>query len=206
MAAMCAFANGTSGDEPFIHPVARAILLHFWLAYDHPFVDGNGRTARALFYWSMLNQGYWLTEFISISRVINQARAKYDRAFLFTESDGNDTTYFICHQLEVLRAAIDELHTYLLRKAREVRDVEAKLRGRDDLNNRQLALLGYALRHPDARFTVEGHQTSHRVVYETARTDLIGLVRAGFLDSKKVGKRTVFSPVRDLEKRLVPAR
>jgi hypothetical protein len=42
----------------FIHPVMRAITLHFWLAYDHPFCDGNGRTARALFYWSMLKQGY----------------------------------------------------------------------------------------------------------------------------------------------------
>ena len=57
----------------FIHPVMRAITLHFWLAYDHPFCDGNGRTARALFYWSMLKQGYWLFEFISISSVINQA-------------------------------------------------------------------------------------------------------------------------------------
>lgn len=42
MEAMCAFANGDSPDF-FVHPAVRAILLHFWLAYDHPFVDGNGR-------------------------------------------------------------------------------------------------------------------------------------------------------------------
>ena len=54
MDAMCAFANGHDDDtEGFIHPVVRGILLHFWLAYDHPFLDGNGRTARALFYWFM---------------------------------------------------------------------------------------------------------------------------------------------------------
>ena len=63
---MCAFANGEDGDA-FVHPVIRAIILHFWVGYDHPFVDGNGRTARALFYWSMLSQGYWLCEYISIS-------------------------------------------------------------------------------------------------------------------------------------------
>ena len=61
--ALCDFANAgtsTAAHPPtrFVHPVVRAILLHFWLAYDHPFVDGNGRTARALFYWSMLRQGY----------------------------------------------------------------------------------------------------------------------------------------------------
>ena len=199
---LCRFANGTSKDEPFIHPVVRAILLHFWLAYDHPFADGNGRTARALFYWSMLNQGYWLTEFISISRVIHKSRAKYDRAFLFTETDGNDMTYFICHQLGVLRSAIDELHEYLKRKAQEVRDVESALRGRGDLNHRQHAVLGYALKHPNGAITIEGHLTSHRVVYETARTDLMGLVKAGYLTAKRVGKKTVFEPSPGLERKL----
>jgi len=57
MEAMCAFVNGRD-TEPFIHPAIRAMILHFWLAYDHPFVDGNGRTARALFYWAMLRPGH----------------------------------------------------------------------------------------------------------------------------------------------------
>lgn len=206
MEIMCRFANGATADEPFIHPVVRAILLHFWLAYDHPFVDGNGRTARVLFYWSMMKQGYWLTEFISISRVIKKARGQYDKAFLYTETDANDTTYFILNQLKVLRSAIDELFSYLKRKSQEVREVEQKLRGRDDLNNRQLALLSYILRHPDSRVTIEGHQTSHRVVYQTARTDLLGLVQRGFLEQSKIGKKMYFTPVRDLERKLKPSR
>lgn len=45
---LCDFAN-EPGMNGFLHPVIRSILLHFWIAYDHPFVDGNGRTARALF-------------------------------------------------------------------------------------------------------------------------------------------------------------
>lgn len=61
----------------FIHPVVRAIALHFWLAYDHPFCDGNGRTAQALFYWAMLHQSYWLFAFVSISSVINKARGRH---------------------------------------------------------------------------------------------------------------------------------
>ena len=202
MVELCKFANGAGSDEPFIHPVIRAILVHFGLAYDHPFVDGNGRTARALFYWSMLKQGYWLTEFISISRAIKNARSQYDRAFVYTETDANDTTYFILNQLKVLRTAIDDLSVYLRRKAQEVRDVEKKLRVRDDLNNRQLALLGHALRHPDERLTIEGHQMMNRVVYQTARTDLLGLVQHGFLEQGKSGKKLYFTPVRDLARRL----
>ncbi|NGX44626.1 MAG: hypothetical protein K1060chlam3_00798, partial [Candidatus Anoxychlamydiales bacterium] len=83
--AMCDFANGKTPDQ-FIHPAIRAIILHFWLAYDHPFIDGNGRTARALFYWLMLRHGYWLFEFISISEIILKAPVQYGKAFLYTET------------------------------------------------------------------------------------------------------------------------
>lgn len=204
--AMCKFANAATSESPFVHPVVRSILVHFWLAYDHPFVDGNGRTARALFYWSMLRQGYWLTEFISISRVIKKARSQYDHAFIHTETDANDTTYFVLNQLKVLCQAIGDLFTYLKKKAQEMREVESKLKGRDDLNHRQLAVLTDALRHPEARITIEGHMVTHNVVYQTARTDLLGLAEGGYLDQSKIGKKMVFSPVRDLERRLRPAK
>ena len=115
MAAMCDFANGKTPRE-FVHPAIRSILLHFWLAYDHPFVDGNGRTARALFYWAMLRYGFWLCEFISISRIILRGPAKYGRAFLYTETDQNDLTYFIIYHLDIIRRAVDELHEYIKRK------------------------------------------------------------------------------------------
>ena len=49
MQALCDFANGTN-EAGFLHPVIRAIALHFQIGYDHPFCDGNGRTARTLFY------------------------------------------------------------------------------------------------------------------------------------------------------------
>ena len=93
---LVAFANGEDieGDR-YTHPVLRSILLHFQLAFDHPFADGNGRTARALFYWSMLRHGYRLAEFISISRLIYQRPDPYRRAFLHVESDPQDTTYFV---------------------------------------------------------------------------------------------------------------
>jgi Fic family protein len=201
---LCAFANGLTNEKQFIHPVVRSILLHLWLAYDHPFVDGNGRTARALFYWSMLKQGYWLAEFISISKAITKSRNKYDKAFLYTESDDNDATYFLLNQFDMLRTAVDELFNYLKRKATELRDIETRLRNRDDLNNRQLAVLSYAASHPDGRITIESHQNSHRVVYQTARTDLLGLAKHGFLVQRKTGKKLVFEPARDLQKKLKP--
>lgn len=197
---MCAFANGASNH--FVPPVVRAILLHFWLAYDHPFVDGNGRTARALFYWSMLREGYWLCEYVSISRILRKAPVRYGRAFLYTETDDNDLTYFLLFHLGVLRRAIEDLGSYLKRKALEVREVQALLRSSPLLNHRQLALLTHALKHPGQHYTVQSHRASHAIVYETARSDLLDLVERGLLARSPMGRKHVFSAPADLTERL----
>ena len=202
MRLLCEFANGGDDGERFIHPVVRAILLHFWLAYDHPFEDGNGRTARILFFWLMRVRGYWLAEYLPISRLIRNAPAKYARAFMETETDAGDTTYFLMHQLEVIGRAIDDLHVYLRRKTAEVRDVEMLLQGTDYLNGRQLALLTDAVRDPDASYSFDSHAISHRVSHETARTDLRGLVDRGLLAQRRKGRKHIFEPAPDLPIRL----
>lgn len=203
LAALCDFANGTSDDEDtFIHPVVRAILLHFWLAYDHPFEDGNGRTARVLFFWFLRTKGYWLVEYLSISRILREAPGRYNRAFLLTETDEGDTTYFIIHQLEVIERAIDALHRYLRRKVAEVRDVEKLVRGSGDFNRRQTDLLGGALRDADRVYTFRSHAQVHGVTHETARSDLRDLADRGLLEVEREGNLYRFRPPADLADRL----
>mgnify|MGYP001765167132 CR=1 FL=1 len=199
--AMCDFANGKTPGF-FIHPAVRAIILHFWLAYDHPFVDGNGRTARALFYWAMLHSGFWLFEFISISTILRKAPAKYARSYLLVETDDNDLTYFIVHQAKVLEQAINELHAYIDRKTVEVRELEASLRALRLFNHRQTDLLRHALKHPGREYTIWSHQESQGVAYQTARTDLLQLQAKKLLEPGKRGRAMVFVAPRDLVERL----
>lgn len=198
---MCDFANAKNANS-FTHPVVRAIALHFWLAYDHPFVDGNGRTARALFYWSMARQGYWLCEYISISRILKKARGQYARAFLYTETDDNDLTYFVLYQSKVILTAIKDLHGFLSRKAKELRGTEELLLRsvhlRNQLNHRQLALLNHALKKAHALYTVESHRRSHDISYETSRSDLLDLAKRGLLSAGKRGRAFQFRPAADL--------
>jgi Fic family protein len=202
MRLLCKFANEDGGGEPFVHPVIRAILLHFWLAYDHPFEDGNGRTARILFFWQMRRRGYWLAEYLPISRFIRSAPASYGRAFMETETDSGDTTYFLIHQLRSIDRSIGELHRYLRRKIAEVQDVEQLLHGTNGLNGRQLALLTDAVRHSDASYSFESHAKSHRVTHETARSDLHRLVESGLLTQRRMGRKYLFEPTPDLGERL----
>ena len=199
---LCDFANENENSEQFVHPVIRAILLHFCLAYDHPFEDGNGRTARILFFWSMREQGYWLVEYLPISKILREAPAKYERAFLETETDEGDTTYFLIHQLQVVERAIEELHSYLGRKIDEIKEVEELIHGGDGFNHRQLSLLSDALRHPDRSYSFGQHAETHRVTHETARSDLSALVKRDLLDSRKIGREYVFESPPNLAERL----
>ncbi len=198
---MCAFANGKP-EEKFVHPVIRSIILHFWLAYDHPFVDGNGRTARALFYWSMLRHEYWLFKFISISEILRKSTGRYSRAFLYTETDENDLTYFILFQLHVIQRAIESLHEHIKRKTRALKRAEKELRAIAGLNHRQRALISHALRHPDQIYTITSHSRVHNVVHQTARTDLIDLMELKLLERTKVGRIWNFRPAVAIEERL----
>lgn len=194
---ICDFANRK--EKHFIHPVVKAIVLHFAIAFVHPFVDGNGRTARAVFYWFMLKHGYWLFQYLPISRIYLQAPAKYKRTFLFTESDNGDATYFIHHHLKVIKTAIDELLQYLKKKQVAINHATQLLRGYPGLNHRQTALLVHALKRPNSSFSIRRHQSIHQVTYPTARSDFSNLVERGFLISTKSGKSFVFFPADDLE-------
>lgn len=204
--ALCDFANQGDDGEYFIHPVVRAIVIHFMIGYDHPFVDGNGRTARALFYWSMLRAGFWMTEYFSISSILRKAPAQYTRAYLHAESDDSDVSYFVAHQLDVLLKAIEGVHGYIARKQRAQSEAETLLKPGSKLartlNHRQRALLLNALKHPGKAFTIAVHQRTHDIAYDTARSDLLGLVKAKLMNRHKQGKAHVFVARPDLSGKL----
>ncbi len=185
-----------------MHPVVRAIVMHFWLAYDHPFVDGNGRLARSLFYWSMLRSGYWMAEFLAVSAILRRAPAQYARSYLLTETDNNDLTYFVYYQLGVIERAIEALRVYLNSRVEEVREVDGLLHDWAEINHRQRVALATALRDPSAEFDIRTHQITHAVTYQTARTDLLGLASLGLFATVRDGRSYRFLPATDLAERI----
>jgi len=203
MSDLIEFANSEQ-DDSFIHPVIQATILHFMLSYEHPFVDGNGRTARALFYWFMSRKGYWLIEFLSISKFLKEAPASYARAFLLVETDENDLTYFLHHQFDIILQSIKGLHEYLSKKAEELQQTERLLRGpiQKVLNHRQVALVARALKHPNELYDIQSHKTSHGITYQTARTDLLSMEELGLMEKFKRGKAYVFQSPRGIDQRI----
>ena len=185
---LCDFFNN---DNPrtFIHPIIRGIIVHFMLAFMHPFVDGNGRTARALFYWYMLKEGYKLTEYMSISRVIAKSKSNYEKAFRYVENDGNDMGYFVAYNLGALEISFQQLRDYIQRKQREKRAASSFMMA-GNINQRQALILQRLKEEPDTIFTVKDVQEQFSVSSMTARKDLSALVLQGYLKEIALNKVT----------------
>jgi Fic family protein len=149
----------------------------------------------------MLKRKYWLFEYLSISRVMRKASVQYYRSFLYSEADECDTTYFIMFHLRAIRLAIDELRIYLARKQKESREAIRFLKKQPHLNHRQRSLLMSALERPDNVYTFTTHMAVHGVVYQTARSDLMGLYKLGLMEMHKAGKRFTFTSALDLKAR-----
>ena len=185
------FANDQKKESFFLHPISKAITLHFLIGYIHPFADGNGRTARALFYWYLIKKGYWLIEYMSVSRVILASKAQYARAYQYTELDENDLTYFILYNLKCIIRALEELKSYIHRKNKEKQDILNLLK-HTDYNDRQISILQEILNEKKNVFTVLEVETKFNVSNQTARNDLNYLVGKGILQPRKSGNKIQF--------------
>ena len=183
------FAFASDKDKSnFIHPIIKGIILHFMLAWIHPFVDGNGRTARSLVYWYMLKKDYWMTEYLSISRVIYKNKKRYERMFLYTEADHMNMTYFIQHNLQVMKKAYEDLKTYLSVKMEE-RNSVLQYCDIEGINERQMQILKIINDTPS--LVLSSLEVSNRfgVSDKTARTDLKVLTELGYLKRIAINKK-----------------
>lgn len=177
---LCTFFNEKQ-SQVFIHPIIRGIIIHFMIAYMHPFVDGNGRTARALFYWYMLKQKYWLMEYLSVSKVIAKSKKSYEKSFLYTEADNNDMGYFVAYNLRMLALSFKQLQDYLKRKQEERKAANAFLQ-LGDLNARQAQIIKMFVDNPKEVITVKDIQSRFLISATTAKGDIMGLLARGLID------------------------
>lgn len=188
MQSFCDFFNNNPKEE-FIHPIVKASILHFLIGYIHPFVDGNGRTARALFYWYLLKNGYWLTEYLSISRVILKTKTQYEKAYIYSEIDEMNVSYFIHYQVKVLTQAFEDLKDYLSKKKKEENKLNKYLKV-SNINERQAQILYWIEDDANRYFSVKEIENIFSVTNQTARTDIEELVDQDFLKKVSINKKS----------------
>lgn len=182
---LCVFFN--EEQKTFIHPIIKGIIIHFMIGWIHPFTDGNGRTARALFYWYMLKNGYWLTEYLTISTIIKDTKIQYEKAFLYSEIDQKDLTYFITYHIKTMEKAFIALKEYISRKQNEVIQA-AKFVKIPNVNDRQAQILKILNEDSDRVLSSKEMENRFGISNFTARSDLNNLESLGFLEKIQVNK------------------
>lgn len=183
-----------------VHPLLVACILHFAIGYIHPFSDGNGRTARGLFYHHLIRRGYSAFRYISISKLLKAAAVKYGISYLYTETDDMDLTYFIQFQCEVVMRAVnaftEQLTTLHRERAQMTKWVEANL----TLSRGELDIMAMALHAPGSLLSAVGVKTRLGIADNTARSRLKSLAERGILRPLKEGKGTVYQAPVSLRK------
>lgn len=190
---VCHWLNNHS---EYIHPLIRACILHFMIAHEHPFRDGNGRTSRGLFYWYMLKSGYAAFKYISISRLLHAAPVKYAQSYQFTETDGMDLTYFLEYQVSVVGKVVKNYLDHIEMLTRKSAALDSQLYDSGVLKRltpRQVTLLNVMLSTPGKEYTAAQVSESMNVSDNTARNDLRAIVREGCAEEIKVNdQKTVY--------------
>ena len=185
---LCRYVND---EKEFVHPIIKGIIIHYILAYIHPFFDGNGRVSRALFYWYCSKKGYSMMEYLSLSKVIKNHRQRYDMAYLLSETDDDDITYFILYNLRMISEAMDVFDSYLRKKMKEQEDSKKGLE-QYGLSFRQSQIVKDMM-HDGEPVSQYELSVKYQTSVPTIRRDLIKLMDVGLVRmSGKDGHRQLY--------------
>jgi|GEM_PF-1746561 len=175
----------------FTHPIIKAIYCHFWIVKSAPVYQHNGIIARLISNYFLLQKGYTGLQYLSLSSVINKYFNHYSSSFFYSLKDDGDLTYFIIFILNCVENALTNWELYINKKQKETCELN-KFFNCKDCNIRQLSILKMLNKNPSSTFCIKDIENTFGVTYETARTDLLGLVEMGYLSKHLLGKKWVF--------------
>lgn len=175
-------------NKRYQHGLMKGILLHYFIAYIHPFFDGNGRTARTSFYFKCMKNQLKFVELLSISAHLKRGKGNaYERSFDLVVENDLDVTYFIDYCLDSLEAAIgrvEEKVEYLLSFG--------LLKKHYELNSNQIMLLQKLALNKFVGVTSQIHSAEIGKTREVARKELKYLHAKGFLKETEKGNQLVY--------------
>lgn len=181
-------------EAGFIHPIVKASFVHLYFVHIHPFFDGNGRTARALFYFDLIKNEYEFFKYFSISVAVQKAKGKYYQAIRNSEIHEGDFTYFLLYMAETILESIHLVKARIAHHYQKEFVVDRLNRAGVLLNDRQQKFVKKFFVMDQRVITIKKYQDWFKIVYETARRDLDDLHQKRVLVKGKQGKAYVYRP------------
>ncbi|MBX3040098.1 MAG: Fic family protein [Bdellovibrionaceae bacterium] len=182
----------TTKHPRYFPKIIKGILLHYFIAYIHPFFDGNGRTARALFYFKVMKNGLSFVELLSVSAYLKNHGRQYEKSFEKVVGNEHDLTYFIDFNLDALLEAIKEVE----RKVEYLLSIK-KLKGLFAISDNQIGLLQRLALNRFRKISIEDYAGQIGKSREIARQELKQLGEWGLVIEEKTGKKFVYQVDRE---------
>jgi Fic family protein len=182
----------TSDAAAQIHPIFQAAITHYQLVYIHPFIEGNGRTARAMASLVMYAKGYDFKRFFSIEQYFDSDVEAYYQALLSVQqTSAQDLTYWLEYFCYGLALEIEKIKDQVLRLSKDLK-LKEELGQQVALSERQIILL--ELLHNQGDITSTDAQAAlPNVSVDTILRDLKDLIDKGLIKKKGVTKGVTYA-------------
>lgn len=181
------FEWATSEQAKTLHPIFRAAITHYQLVFIHPFVEGNGRTARALATLLLYSQGYDFKRFFSIEQYFDSDVDAYYQALLSVQqSPKADMTYWLEYFCYGLALELDKIQGQVERLSKDVK-MKKQLGKQVALSERQILLLEL-FNHQDKVTSDDMQELLPNVSVDTILRDVKDLIEKGVIEKHGVTK------------------
>ncbi|MGN0734600.1 MAG: Fic family protein, partial [Anaerovoracaceae bacterium] len=177
--------------ESDIDDLAKAAVIHFYIAYIHPYFDGNGRIARLMQLWYLVQRGYPSAMLVSFSALIMESRKLYYKAYSLVEQNAEisgivDATPFVLYFAQNVYNRIPEAMP-----SQYTMDEFANALLRGDVTKKEHDLWDYAKNHYNGRWfsTKELEKDYGKAAYGTIRTFVQKFDAMGLLECRNYSNR-----------------
>ena len=181
-----------SDEANQLSPLLKAGIAHYQLVDIHPFLDGNGRTARALANLILYHAGYDIKKLFSLEEYYDANPAGYYEALQSVRTIGVLTTW-LTYFTAGIAAEMQKIKELVLTHSRD-RALRDKI-GQVALSERQLAILAYI--EKNGRITNRELQQLANLSHASAYKELLTLVESGVLVKKGKARGTHYILVDD---------
>jgi Fic family protein len=175
-----------------IHPIFRAAITHYQLVFIHPFIEGNGRTARALATLVLYTSGYDFKKFFSLEKYFDDDVEKYYQALLSVQQQSDmDMTYWLEYFCYGLALEIDKVKQQVLKLSKDLK-LKQQLGEQVALSERQIVLL--ELLHNQGMITSQDAQAAlPNISVDTILRDIKDLLHKGVIEKRGVTKGVTYA-------------
>ncbi len=197
---LCVWLNGPGFEAPnpgmvFVFAIIKAVMAHLYIAWIHPFGDGNGRTARLIEFITLISSGVPATAAHLLSNHYNQTRTRYYHELARASESNGDIIPFLNYAIQGLLDGLREQVESIQKQQWKVvwRDfIYRTVKGKSTLSKERKQKLVFAISNEERPMSVREIAELPKVVrlypglaLNTLKRDIHELTKEGLLVKDK---------------------